>query len=124
MIKNPVLTVWLRLICALLVFFMFWVTMGSVPGRSRTVDIGRVLEHSVVLVLKGPVFPLFLRGNSLGIPAALLFWCALLGTACGSRKDRTRRWFYALFGVYVVMTSLGILGAIARGLMAMAHAIG
>ena len=124
MIKNPVLTVWLRLICALLVFFMFWVTMGSVPGRSRTVDIGRVLEHSVVLVLKGPVLPLFWFSNFLGIPPALLFWCALLGTACGSRKDRTRRWFYALFGVYIAIMSLVMLVAIAMGLMAMSHAIG
>ncbi len=124
MIKSPVLTVWLRLICALLIFFMLWVTMGSRPIRSPTVDIGRVLERSVVLVVKGPALPLFWRGKSLGTPGAILFWCALLGTAFWSRHRRTRRWFYVLLGVYIVMSSIGIIGQVAMELIAMAHASG
>lgn len=124
MIKSPVLTVWLRLICASLIFFMLWVAMGSQPIRSPTVDIGRVLERSVVLVVKGPVLPLFWRGESLGTLGAIFFWCVLLGTAFWSRHRRTRRWFYVLFGVYIVMSFIGMIGEVAMGLIAMAHALG
>ena len=124
MTKNPVVTVWLRLLCVLLVFFMFWVTMGSQPIRSRTVDIGQVLIHSVLAVIAGPVLPLFWGGSFLGVPIVLFFWCALLITAFGSKDARTRRWFYVLFGVYIVLTSIGIIGTIGMGLIAMSHAIG
>jgi hypothetical protein len=34
--KNPVVTVWLRLLCVLLVFYMFWVTMGWEFSRHST----------------------------------------------------------------------------------------
>jgi hypothetical protein len=124
MVKDPALTVWLRLISALLVFFMLWVAMGSRPIRSPEVDIGWVLERSAVLVVQGPSLPLFWRGKALGVIATIGFWCALLGTACGSRRNRTRRLFYVLYGVFIVMTVIGMVGELARGLIAMAHAVG
>ena len=61
------MTVWVRLICALLVLFMLAVYMGSRQIRSHKVNIGGVLEISAVLVVKGTVLPLFIRGKTIGI---------------------------------------------------------
>lgn len=122
MIKDPILTVWLRPICVLLVFFILSVAMGSQPIRSKTVNTGRVLNQSAKFVLLGPALPLFMYNKFFGILGAIGFWCALLGTACWSRQGRIRRWFYVLFGVYIVMTLIGMLGEIAMGLISMAHA--
>ena len=124
MIKDPVLTVWLRLLCVLLIFFMVLVAMGSTPIRSRTITIGGVLKCSAVAVVTGPALPLFWHGKALGALGTILFWCALLGTAFRSRQRLGRRVFYVLLGVYIVMTSIGILGEVAMGLIAMAHAVG
>jgi hypothetical protein len=124
MIKDPVLTVWLRLLCVLLIFFMVLVAMGSVPIRSRSVDIRRVLERSAVAVVTGPALPLFWYGKAVGALGTILYWCVLLATAFQSRQRSARRVFYVLLGVYIVMTSIGILGEIAMGLIAMAHAAG
>ena len=121
MIKDPILTAWLRLICVLLVFFILNVAMLSEPIRSKTVNIERVLNQSAKLVLLGPALP-FMRNKFFGILGAIGFWCALLGTGCKSRQRRIRRWFYVLFAVYIVMTSIGMLGEIAMGLISMAHA--
>jgi hypothetical protein len=60
---------------------MFWVTMGSQPMRSRTVDVGRVLERSLVAVVKGPASPFYIGGNVIGVPATILFWIALMDSA-------------------------------------------
>ena len=124
MIKSPVLTVWLRLICASLIFFMLWVTMGSRPIRSPTVNVGRVLADSANPVFIGPVLPLLIAGKSVGTLGGILFWIALLGTAFWSRHRRIRRCFYVLFGVYIVMSFLGMAEALVMGLIAMAHAVG
>lgn len=124
MIKNPVLTVWLRLICTLMIFFVFWVAMGSQPIRSSRVNMGRVLERSLTSVVKGPVLPFFLGGKIIGIPAAICFWTALMGTACLSRDKHIRRVFYVLFVMLIVMTLFGMVGEIAMGLVAMSHALG
>ena len=124
MIKNPVLTAWLRLICTVMIFFMFWVAMGSQPIRSRTVDVGRVIERSLVRVIKGPASPFYLGGNVTGVPATILFWIALMVTASGSRDKNIRRVFYVLLVIMIVMTLFGTLTAIAMGLIAMSHALG
>lgn len=116
------MTVWLRLFCVLLIFFILSVTMGSRPIRSKTVNTGRVLKQSARFVLIGPALPLFTYNKTSGILGAIGFWCVLLGTACKSRQRRIRRWFYVLFAVYIVMTSIGMLGEIAMGLISMAHA--
>ena len=98
---------------------------GSRPIRSPSVNIGSVLEHSLVSVVIGPVLLLYSWfGKSVGILVTIVFWCALLGTAVGSRQQRTRRWFYVLYGVFIVMSFLGLVGSIAMGLIAMAHAVG
>ena len=124
MIKNPVLTAWLRLICTVMIFCMFWVAMGSQPIRSRKVDVGRVLERSLVCVVKGPASPFYLGGNVIGIPATILFWTALMGAPSGSRDKNIRRVFYVLLGMMIVITLFGTLREIAMGLVAMSHAIG
>ena len=121
-IKNPLLTVWLRLLCVLLVFFLLGMTMGSQPIRSQAINTGRVLKQSAGFVFIGPCLPLYTFNKTIGILGAIGFWCALLVTACRSRERRIRRWFYVLFTVYIVMTSIGILGEIAMGLISMAHA--
>lgn len=122
MIKNPVLTVWLRLICVLLVFFVLSVVIGSQPIRSKTINTERVLHQSAKFVLLGPALPLFIYNKFFSILGAIGFWCALLGTACLSRQGHIRRWFYVLLGVYVVMTFIGIFREIVMGLISMAHA--
>ena len=118
------MTVWVRLICALLVLFMLAVYMGSRQIRSHKVNIGGVLEISAVLVVKGPVLPLFIRGKTIGILGATIFWTALLGTAWGSSHVHMRRLFYVLFGVFIVMTPIFMVLEVLRGGITMAHAIG
>jgi len=83
-----------------------------------------VLVRSLEFVVIGPFLPLFWHAKYLSILLSIGFWCALLGTACGSRRDRVRRWFYVLFGVYIVLTFFGMVGEIAMGIIAMAHALG
>ena len=122
MIKDPILTVWLRLICVLLVFFILNVTMWSQPIRSKTINTGRVLKQSAELVFLGPALPLIMFNESFSILSAIGFWGALFGTACWSGQRRIRRWFYVLLGLYIVMTSIEMLRRIAMGLIAMAHA--
>ena len=122
MIKNPILTVWLRLICVLIVFFILSVAMGSQPIRSKRINTERVLYQSAKFVLLGPALPLYKHTKFFSILGAIGFWCALLGTACLSRQGHIRRWFYVLFGVYVVMLLIGIFGEIVMGLISMAHA--
>jgi Na+-transporting NADH:ubiquinone oxidoreductase subunit NqrB len=107
-----------------MIFFMFWVAMGSRPIRSRTVNMGRVLERSLVSVVKGPALPFFLGGKTIGTLGTICFWTALIGTACWSRDKRIRRVFYVLFGMLIVMTLFGMVGQIAMGLVAMSHALG
>ena len=98
--------------------------MGSQPIRSRKVDIGKVLERSLVCVARGPASPFYLGGNVIGVPATVLFWIALMGTASGSRDKKIRRVFYVLLGMMIVMTLFGMLKEIAMGLIAMSHALG
>ncbi len=124
MIKNPVYTVWLRLVSTLLIFFMLGVAMGSTPIRSMTVNTIRVLGQSAAFVVKGPALLFFHISDILGVIVTSGFWLAILGTACGSREGRTRRWFYVLYGVFVVMTIFGMAGEIVMGLISMSHAIG
>ena len=123
MIKDPMLTVWLRLICLLLVFFMLGVAIWSQPIRSQTIDTKRVLYQSAKFVLLGPALPQFKYNKFKCILGAIGFWCAFLGTACLSRHGHIRRWFYVLFGVYVVMTTVFILREFVLGLIAMAGAL-
>ena len=108
----------------LLIFFILSVALGSQPIRSQTVNTGRVLKQSAQFVFIGHALPLFTHNNTIGILGAIGFWCALLVTAWRSRQRRIRRWFYVLFTVYIVMTSIGMLGEIAMGLISMAHACG
>ena len=122
MIKNPVLTVWLRLICVLLVFFVLSVAIVSQPIRSKIINTERVLYQSAKFVLLGPALPLYKYTKFFSILGAIGFWCALLGTACLSRQGHIRRCFYVLFGVYVVMLLIGIFGEIVMELISMAHA--
>ena len=56
MIKNPVVTVWLRLISVLLIFFMLMVALGSQPIRGNRADIGELLLRSMQFVIQGPAY--------------------------------------------------------------------
>jgi Na+-transporting NADH:ubiquinone oxidoreductase subunit NqrB len=85
---------------------------------------GRVLELSLVSVVKGPALPFFLGGKTIGALGTICVWTALIGTACWSRDKRIRRVFYVLFGMLIVMTLFGMVGQIAMGLVAMSHALG
>jgi len=51
------------------------------------------------------------------------FWIAIFFTAKESINTVKRRWFYVLLSIYIVMTSIGLLGEIAMGLIAMSHAL-
>ena len=106
----------------LLVFFILGVTMGSQPIRSQTVNTGLVLNQSIRFVFIGPALPLYTFNKAVGISGAVVFWCALLGTAFMSKERRIRRWFYMLFGIYIAMTFIGMFGELAMGLISMAHA--
>jgi len=122
MINDPMLTVWLRLICVLLVFFVLSVAIVSQPMRSKRINTDRVLYQSAKFVFLGAALPLYMYTKFFSILGAIGFWCALLGTACLSRQGHIRRCFYVLFGVYVVMLLIGIFGEIVMGLISMAHA--
>jgi ribose/xylose/arabinose/galactoside ABC-type transport system permease subunit len=67
MIKDPRLTVWLRLACVLFVFFVLNVALASQPIRSQTINIGNVLIQSSEMVLLGPALPVFMFTQSFGI---------------------------------------------------------
>ena len=123
MIKNPVMTVWLRLISVLLIFFMLMIAMGSQPIRGNRVDIGELLLRSLQFVAKGPAIPFYWHFEPLAIVVNIGFWIALFFTAKGSISTRKRRWFYVLLSIYIVITFVGLFGEIAMGMIAMSHAI-
>ena len=124
MIKNPVWTAWSRLLATALILFMLGVAFGSQPIRSQTVDVEQVFTQSALLVFQCPALPLFWFGEALATVVAVGFWCALSGTAAGSGEMGTRRWFYVLFGIFVFMAAIGMLGNYAMGMIAMARAQG
>ena len=123
MVKDPRKTVWLRMFAVVLIFFVLNVTLASQPIRSQTVDLEKVLIRSAGMVFLGPALPIFNITQVLGFLAAVGFWCALIGTAWGSKDRRLRWWSYGLLAVYIVMASLGILVSFAALLISMAHAI-
>jgi len=123
MIKNPVMTVWLRLISALLIFFMLIIALGSHPIRGNRVDIGELLLRSMQFVVKGPAIPFYWHFELLAVIVNIGFWIATFFTAKGSISTKKRRWFYVLLSIYIVMTSIGLLGEITMGLIAMSHAL-
>jgi hypothetical protein len=123
MIKNPVMTVWLRLISVLLIFSMLMVALGSQPIRGNRVDSEELLLRSMQFVVQGPAIPLYWHFEPFAILVTIGFWIALFITAKGSISTRKRRWFYVLLSIYIVLTSIGLLGEIAMGLIAMSHAL-
>ena len=108
--KKSITTVWLRLIYVFLILVLIsavlWV--GSRRSPYSTCNIGRALTDSALVVVTGPVFPLFIFGKLAGILGTIVFWIMLLGLACRSRQDHARRWFYILFGIFIVMTLIWI----------------
>ena len=119
MVKNPVLTAWLRLFCA--IFILFAVCMGSQPIRSSGINIGDAIMLGFSSPFKGPGFPLFIVHEYIGLTGAISFWSILIISAlCGGHK-KTRHLFYVLFGFFVIMTSLYIVLQIGRGAIAAAH---
>jgi hypothetical protein len=123
MIKNPVMTVWLRLTSVLLIFFMLIIALGSQPIRGNRVDIGELLLRSMQFIVKGPAIPLYWKWQSLAILVTIGFWIALFVTAKGSISTRKRRWFYVLLSIYIILTSIGLFGEIGMGMIAMSHAL-
>ncbi|MDM8541977.1 hypothetical protein QUF90_12900 [Desulfococcaceae bacterium HSG9] len=123
MIKNPIITVWLRLCCVLILLFILAVAIQSSQGGRNPVNIERILSQSLLFVVNGHTL-LFSNwfGDIFGAVWSVGFWCALLGTAIQSSRDKVRRWFYQLFIFYIVMSLIGMSGAIVMGLIAAAHA--
>ena len=74
------------------------------------------------MILKGPAIPLYFKLTPVGILVSIGFWVGLLSTATGSRSVGKRRFFYALLGVYILMTFIGFVGEIMLGMIAMSHA--
>ena len=110
MVKDPKLTVWLRLFFVLLVFFVLSVVLVTQTIRGNAIYIEKILYLSAKLIFLGPALVLFRHNELLATLGVIGFWGALVGTACLSRKGHIRRWFYVLLGVYAVMTSIGIFG--------------
>ena len=123
MIKNPVMTVWLRLISVLLIFFMVMIALGSQPIRGSRVEIGELLFRSMQFVVKVPAIPFYWHSEPLAVVVNIGFWVAVFFTAKESISTKKRRWFYVLLSTYILMTSIGLLGEIAMGLIAMSHAL-
>lgn len=125
MIKNPLINVWLRLLCVLIIFFLLAIAIQSSPGgrNPNPVNTERILSRGFSFVLTGHSL-LFskLIGDIFGALWSIGFWCALITTAIQSSKDNMRRWFYRLLILYIVMSLIGMFGTIAMGLIAGAHA--
>ena len=103
---RHVLTAWLRLSCAFFVLFalscLLWVLSRRSPYAG--IDVGAAIWDNLLVVLSGPVFPLFIAGKPVGIATSAIFWIALVTTACRSRLARPRRWFYLFLAASFAMT--------------------